>query len=165
MGIPLARWPLARERGVLEAIASPEGSRRQTTTQPQPTHHTPRSACGLSYKGTSLGLRLDLTASRAGPAWGKGGSTFTGRGIAPLPTRREKKLLTHPRSRVKEIKRASRGQRPLTVITDNPLPSANDGRPHPRTTVSSRSDKGHDRGWGKKVELCGQDMVPFHHHT
>ena len=59
-----------------------------TTKKPPPKHHTPRSACGLSYKGTSLGLRLDLTASRAGPAWGKGGSTFTGRGIAPLPTRR-----------------------------------------------------------------------------
>ena len=72
----------------MSAIGSPEGSRRQGTKKAPRKHHTPRSACGLSYKGTSLGLRLDLTASRAGPAWGKGGSTFTGRGIAPLPTRR-----------------------------------------------------------------------------
>ena len=33
----------------------------KTTKKPPPKHHTPRSACGLSFKGTSLGLRLDLT--------------------------------------------------------------------------------------------------------
>ena len=55
-----------------------------------PTTKAPHAPLGLrsDFKGTSLGVRLDLTASRAGPAWGKGVSTFTGRGIAPLPTRR-----------------------------------------------------------------------------
>ena len=95
-------------RGVFKAILSPEGRRRQTTFQSAPTHHTPRSACGLSFKGTSLGLRLDLTASRAGPAWGKGGSTFTGRravlhsfsgGGRPSQPDREKALTHHQNAR------------------------------------------------------------------
>ena len=116
-----------------------------TTKKPPPKHHTPRSACGLSFKGTSLGLRLDLTASRAGPAWGKGGSTFTGRravlhsfsgGGRPSRPDREKAFNTPPDRAQKKEKRASRGQSPLTVITGNSLPSAKDGRPHPRAAVS-----------------------------
>ena len=59
------------------------------------------------------------------------------RGKAP-PNPTEKKLLTHHQIARKE-KRASRGRRPLTVITDNPLPSANDGRGYPAAAVSSRT--------------------------
>ena len=122
--------------------------RRETPTN----HHTtttnaPHAPLGLriDFKGASLGLRLDLTASRSGPAWGKGGSTFTGRravlhsfsgGGRPSQPDGEK-AFTPPSDRaLKKLKRASRGRRPLTVITDNPLPSAKDGRPHPRAAVS-----------------------------
>ena len=91
---------------------------RFATTQPPPKHHTPRSACGLSFKGTSLGLRLDLTASWYPPREASPKGRLRGvrvpraekegqlsRGAAPSsialaeegapPNPTEKKLLTH----------------------------------------------------------------------
>ena len=94
-GDPSRTMAFGAGRGVLKGDFKPR-------REPPPSHekattkalHAPLGL-RIDFKGTSLGLFLDLTASRAGPAWGKGGSTSTGRGIAPLPTRREKKLLTH----------------------------------------------------------------------
>ena len=150
-------------RGVFKAILSPEGRRRKTTFQSAPMHHTPRSACGLSFKGTSLGLRLDLTASWYPPREASPKGRLRGvrvprgekegqlsRGAESRPSQPDERKSFYPTTRSRVIEREARVSRPKAANSYNGQPSTLRQRREP-PTPAARVSRGVFAALGRKM--------------
>ena len=105
-----------------------------------------RTACGSEGSRADRRARKRLREDRF---FTRGIRTGKSNGAKPLPTRQRKSFCPTARSRVKEIKRASRGRSPQTVREDTLLPTAKIARRPPKRGATCAADSPRKGKWGR----------------